>query len=165
MGRSGAPDIPGVRWLKGKVELMFLGRYEHSIDNKGRLTIPARFREQLAEGAYITQGFDNNLVIMPPSYFEKMYLSINQTRMTDPDARLVKRFIFSNADQVEVDKAGRILIPQFLRSAAGLENASVIVGAGDYLEVWSPELWSRQQELLENTEENNQRFAALDISV
>jgi len=144
---------------------MFLGRYEHRLDSKGRLTIPARYRELLEDGAYITQGFDNNLIVMPPAYFDQMYQSVNQTSMTNPDARLIKRLIFSNADRVDVDKVGRILIQQFLRSAAGLVEDVILVGVGDYFEVWTPERWEKQSQILMDTDANNERFATLNISV
>jgi len=145
---------------------MFLGQYEHSIDDKGRLTIPARFRELLtAEGAYVTQGFDRNLMVITTSAFEELYQRVNQMSMTDLNARLLKRLIFSSADRVEVDKAGRILIPQFLRQAIGLNGDVIIVGVGDYFEIWSRDLWSEQQSLLQDVDATAKRFAALDLSV
>lgn len=144
---------------------MFLGRYEHSIDSKGRITIPARYRDQLEHGAYITHGFDQNLIVMPTAYFEQVYMSINKTSLTDPDARLVKRFVFSNADWVEADKAGRMLIPQFLREETGLDSNAIVVGTGDYFEIWTPESWEKQKEILSDIEANNQRFSALNITV
>jgi MraZ protein len=70
---------------------MFLGYYEHSIDEKGRLTIPVRYRELLLDGAFITQGFDQNLVVMPSPNFEKMYAKVNTMSMTNPAARQLKR--------------------------------------------------------------------------
>ena len=84
--------------------------------------------------------------------------------MTDPTARLLKRLIFSGADQVSVDKAGRILIPQFLRDATDLNNEAIVVGVGDYFEIWSPDLWAGQMAQIEDAEANAQRFMALDIS-
>ncbi len=141
---------------------MFLGQYQHNIDNKGRLTIPARFRELLvAEGAYVTQGFDNNLTV--PS-FDQIYHRVNRMSMTDPMARLLKRLIFSAADLLDIDKAGRILIPQFLREAAGLDGEVVIVGVGDYFEIWSPIIWQEQLSQIKDVEANAQRFMALDLS-
>ena len=81
---------------------MFLGRYEHTIDEKGRLTIPARYRELLENGAYVTQGFDHNLIVLPAPSFEKMYEHVNQMSMTDPTARQLKRFIFSSAERCRI---------------------------------------------------------------
>lgn len=142
---------------------MFLGQYEHTVDTKGRMTIPVRFRELLAEGAYITQGFDLNLVVLTVSAFERISEYVNQMSLTDPSARQLKRLIFAHADRVEVDRVGRILIPQFLRQAARIDGAAVVVGAGDYFEIWSPESWQQQSEALQDTDANTQRFAALNL--
>lgn len=145
---------------------MFLGQYEHSIDEKGRLTIPARYRELLtAEGAYITQGFDRNLMVITTSTFDSLYARINELSLTDQNARLLKRLIFSSAGQVEFDRAGRILIPQFLRQTAELKNAVMIVGTGDYFEIWAEELWTEQMTTLHDVGATTQRFAALDLSL
>jgi MraZ protein len=143
---------------------MFLGRYEHTIDEKGRLTIPVRYRELLANGAYVSQGFDHNLMVLPAPSFEQMFVHVNQMSMTDPTARQLKRFVFSSAERVDFDRAGRLLLPQFLRDAVRLDGTAIIVGVGDFFEIWSPEYWSQQNELLQDTEANNQRFAALNLS-
>ncbi len=144
---------------------MFLGTYYHTIDNKGRLTIPSRYRELLvAEGAYITQGFDQNLMVLTETSFNAIYKRINRLSMTNPTTRMLKRLIFSSADRVDVDKAGRILIPQFLREAVSLNSEVVIVGVGDYFEIWSSELWMEQNQQLKDVEANAQRFLALDLS-
>ncbi len=144
---------------------MFLGQYEHTIDEKGRLTIPARYRDLLQDGAFITQGFDENLMVLTSSSFELIYERVNRMSMTNPTARQLKRLIFAHADRVEVDRAGRFLIPQFLRQAAGLEGTAILVGVGDYFEIWSPELWNEEYATLQDAEANGQRFAALDLSV
>lgn len=142
---------------------MFLGQYWHNLDNKGRLTIPARYRDLLEDGAYITQGFDHNLMIWKTSAFELISQRVNQMSITDPVARLLRRLIFSSGEHVEIDKAGRILIPKYLRQAAELGDETVIVGVGDYFEVWSPSLWSEQLNQLGDSEANAQRFAAFDL--
>lgn len=144
---------------------MFLGQYEHSIDDKGRMTIPARFRDLLADGAYITQGLDQNLMVIKATDFNRIYERINQISLTDTAARQLKRLIFSHADRVDVDRVGRILIPQFLREASSLGGTAVVVGVGDYFEIWSPDQWHRQNDLLQDPEANAQRFAALDLSL
>lgn len=144
---------------------MFLGQYEHTIDDKGRLTIPSRFRDLLEEGAYITQGFDRNLMVLTTSTFQQMYQSVNEMNMTDPTARLLKRLIFANADRAEFDNHGRILIPQFLRQAVNLDGPAVIVGVGDYFEIWSQAQWAEQTAQLQDVDANAQRFAALNLSV
>jgi MraZ protein len=144
---------------------MFLGQYQHTIDNKGRLTIPARYRELLdTEGAYITRGFDHNLMVLPVPYFNRMSHEANQLRVTDPRARLLKRILYGNAGLVEMDRVGRILIPQFLREGVGLDGEAVVVGVGDYFEVWSPEMWSGQNLQMQEAETDAQRFMDLDLS-
>jgi len=84
--------------------------------------------------------------------------------MTDPTARLLRRLLFSTADRIEVDKVGRILIPQFLRQMVGVENQLVVVGMGDYFEIWTPLEWEVQNEKLNDAQSNAHRFAALDLS-
>jgi MraZ protein len=143
---------------------MFLGQYRHNIDEKGRLTIPARFRELLEEGAYVTQGFDHNLLVLTAPMFEFVSKRVNQMSLTDPTARELKRLLFSTADRIEPDKTGRILLPQFLRETAGLDGEAMLVGVGDYFEIWPPDAWDQQIGRMQDTEANAQRFAALDLS-
>jgi MraZ protein len=143
---------------------MFLGQYRHSFDTKGRLTIPARFREQLTNGAFVTQGFELNLMVLTARAFETITQRVNQTSLTDPTARDLKRLLFSTADRVSPDNNGRILIPQFLREIAGLDSEAVLVGVGDYFEIWSPEQWDEKMALLKDTDANAQRFVGLDLS-
>jgi MraZ protein len=143
---------------------MFLGRYRHTLDNKGRLTVPSRYRDLLAEGAYVIQGLDRNLWVLTPAAFQAISHKVNEKSITDPSVRLLRRLIYSNGEQVEVDKAGRILIPQFLREAAGLDTEALLVGVGDYFEIWSPENWSQQETRLQDVEANAQRFVEFDIS-
>lgn len=165
VGRSGAPDYAGVLTLIGRLERMFLGRFYHNLDDKGRLTVPARFRDALSNGgAYIMQGFDHNLLILPSIKFNTLSQRINKMSMTDPDARLLRRLLYSSANFVEVDKSGRILIPQFLRESANLDIQAVIIGNGDYIEIWSPDEWSSQNEQLQDAQLNAHRFAALDLT-
>ena len=143
---------------------MFLGQYAHNIDEKGRLTVPSKHRELLVDGAYITRGFDRNLMVLTSPTFERIYQRVNQLSLSDQNARLLKRMIFSNAERLEIDRAGRILIPQYLREFACLDGEALIVGAGEYFEIWSQQTWSEQTVQLENTDATAQRFAALDLS-
>jgi MraZ protein len=143
---------------------MFLGRYQHTIDDKGRLIIPARYRELLERGAFVTQGFECNLMVMTADAFDQLYANVNRMSLTDPTARDLKRFIFSSAEKVEVDKIGRILLPQYLRSLAQLENDVSLVGVGDYFEIWSPALWEQKNTKLQDFEANEKRFAVFDLS-
>jgi len=144
---------------------MFLGQFQHNLDDKGRLMIPARYRELLAAGAFITQGFDKCLMVMTDVYFKQVYDRINAMNLADPTARLLRRLILSNAYPVEVDKVGRVLVPQNLRQFLGIESGELTVaGQGDYFEVWTPAAWKEQMDQLQDVEANNQRFATLDLS-
>ena len=144
---------------------MFTGRFYHNLDEKGRLTIPSRFRELLvASGAYITQGFDQNLMVLPLRFFGNIAETVRGLSLTDPQARLLRRVIFSGADLLEVDKAGRILIPSDLRYYAGLENEVVLAGVGDHFEIWSVGYWNDQKIQIQNAQENAQRFIALELT-
>ena len=144
---------------------MFLGRYHHNLDEKGRLTIPAKFRDALAEGAFLTQGFDRNLRLLTEADFEAMAAQINRLSMTDPAIRQLRRLIFATASHVQLDRIGRTLVPQFLREFAGLDNEAIIVGVGEAIEIWSPEVWAEQESLLLDAEANAQKFAELDLSI
>ncbi|HEX7434413.1 MAG TPA: division/cell wall cluster transcriptional repressor MraZ [Anaerolineaceae bacterium] len=143
---------------------MFLGQYEHTIDEKGRLTIPARYRELLSEGAYVTRGFDKNLYVLTTASFQHVFDQVNTTSLTNPGSRSLRHLLFANAERVEVDKAGRILIPQFLRQTAGLGSSAFVVGAGSFFEIWSSETWDEQNRLLDDAEANTQLYAAFDLS-
>ena len=143
---------------------MFLGQFQHNLDEKGRLMIPARYRELLAAGAFITQGFDKCLMVMTDAYFAQVYDRINSMNLADPTARLLRRLILSNAYPVEVDKVGRILLPNNLRQVIALNGEAIVAGQGDYFEVWNPADWNLQMDQLQDIDTNNQRFATLDLS-
>ena len=143
---------------------MFLGQFQHNLDDKGRLMIPARFRELLAAGAFITQGFDKCLMVMTDVYFKQVYERISAMNLADPMARLLRRLILSNAYPVEADKVGRILVPQNLRQVITLESEAIVAGQGEYFEVWTPAAWNEQMAQLQDLETNDQRFAMLDLS-
>lgn len=142
---------------------MFLNQYRHSFDDKGRLTIPAKFRILPDEGAYVIQGLDRNLMVLPPDVFRVIYDRLMAMSLTDPSARLLRRIILGNAQQVTLDSAGRILLSQNLREYANLKDEVVFVGQGDYFEIWNPDLWAEQERLLEDAATNAQRFAMLDL--
>lgn len=165
MGESGAPDSVRRSAYIGKVELMFLGQFEHTIDEKGRITFPSRFREMLADGAYVTRGFDQNLTIMTSSRWNQLYERINKMNTADPKIRALSRFIFSRAVKIEFDATGRFVIPQFLREAAHLGGSVTVLGVGENIEIWSPELWAEQNKILEDAETTTEAFSNLDLTL
>lgn len=145
--------------------MFFLGQFYHSLDDKGRLTVPARFREiLLTEGGFIMQGFEQNLMVLPSSAFNAYAHAIQKMNIADESARLLRRMLYSSAYQVEFDKAGRILVPQVLRQFACIETEVVFAGNGDYFEIWSVEEWKLQTEKLQDSETNAHRFATLNLS-
>jgi MraZ protein len=143
---------------------LFLGQYRYSFDDKDRLMIPARFRELLADGAFVTQGFDRNLVILTPVAFQEIYQLIMALNIADPLARFLLRMFLGNATQLEVDESGRIVLPGNLREFANLAGEAVLIGQGDYFEVWAPAFWSQQETHLQDAEANAMRFVTLNLA-
>jgi MraZ protein len=142
---------------------MFFGEYSHSLDSKKRLTIPSRFRDELKDGAYVVEGLDGNLNVFTPAVFEKIYLKIGALTLTDEGVRDIRRKFFGRSGFLEIDNAGRILIPDYLRETAGIQNEAVLTGAGSYFEIWSPQAWEQRLSRLQDPEANKERFATLDI--
>lgn len=141
---------------------MFLGEFTHSIDDKGRLTIPAKFRGELAAGLVVTRGFDQNLMIYTLSGWEKLAAQIAERPLADAGMRAFRRRVFSGAIDLEPDRQGRILIPDYLRSFAGISNEVVVAGMFDYVELWSSESWATVRESVENNSDAG-RWADLGI--
>jgi len=144
---------------------MFLGQFYHNIDEKGRLTVPARYREQLtAEGCVLLRGVDKNLLLMPFPLFEQFSQKLRSFSVTKEEARVLRRLFFGDAFNLELDRAGRVLIPAQLRKKAGLGSEAVLVGVGDYIEIWSVEEWKRQAEMVDAAQQNADSFSTLDLS-
>ncbi len=143
---------------------MFLGQFVHSINSKGRITIPVTFRAALASGANVTQGFERNLVVYTTEDFQRMAQRAATLTTTNPEARAIRRVIFGRAADIGLDSAGRILVPPFQREYAQLEGEVTIVGAGEYFEIWSSELWSDELASVSDPEVNAKRFIEFDLS-
>lgn len=135
---------------------MFLGEYEHSLDARGRMAIPARFRSLLGEGAVITRHFDGCLVIYPPDVWRAVAERLDALTTTQEAARMAKRFVFSGATECEFDKQGRVLIPAFLRGYAELSETAVVVGQYSRIEVWDRGRWG---EISSRAEAESSRIA------
>ena len=125
--------------------LLFLGEFEHSIDDKGRLAIPARFRPALDDGLFITRGLDRCLVIWDADSWRSMAERVRDLNPWQGDARRMQRHFFSGAVQAQPDKLGRVVIPQYLRAYAGLEDEVVVVGLADRVEIWARAEWQRER--------------------
>ena len=121
---------------------MFMGEYNHIIDAKGRLIIPARFRELLGEEFILTKGLDGCLSIYPMDAWEAFETKLRALPLTNKNARTFTRFFVAGATNCELDRQGRVLVPQPLREFAGLEKEVVLTGNLDRIEIWSKEKWS-----------------------
>jgi len=121
---------------------MFLGEFNHTIDDKGRLTIPAKFRDELESGVVITRGLDGCLWAYGRSEWETLAEKIAKLPTTNPAARNFSRFVFSSAFDSIPDRQGRILLPQNLRDYAGIQNETIVIGVKNKLEIWNPAKWS-----------------------
>jgi MraZ protein len=119
---------------------MFSGEYTHTVDAKGRLTIPVKFREALAEGLYLIRGLDGCLFAYPPDAWQQIADQVADHPLTENGARSFSRMFFSSTE-CRLDRQGRILIPAQLREYAAIENEAVIIGMNSRLEIWSKERW------------------------
>jgi len=128
---------------------MFVGTTQNSIDEKGRLTLSAKWRSELASGVVITRGFDKCLFIFPQSKYETMAHEIEEQGMALADVRTFARHLAALAEQAEPDKQGRIIIPQNLREFAGLNGEVVVIGVVNRLEVWNPEKYKEVNKQVE----------------
>ncbi|MDP4104827.1 MAG: division/cell wall cluster transcriptional repressor MraZ [Bacillota bacterium] len=120
---------------------MFMGEYHHSIDNKGRLIIPSKFREDLGEMFIITRGLDQCLFGYPLSEWKILEDKLKGLPLTKKDARAFTRFFFSGATESELDKQGRVNLPAPLLQYAKLEKDCVILGVSNRIEIWSKQIW------------------------
>ncbi|MGI6072686.1 MAG: division/cell wall cluster transcriptional repressor MraZ [Lachnospiraceae bacterium] len=120
---------------------MFMGEYNHSIDAKGRVIVPSKFRETLGERFTVTKGLDGCLWVFSHEEWEAFSKKLTELPVARKDARNFSRFFLAGATEAETDKMGRILIPQVLRDYAGLECEAVLIGAGSRVEIWNKTAW------------------------
>ena len=120
---------------------MFLGTFELKLDTKGRLILPAKYRDQLQGGLVMTRGQEHCLYVFPLNEFERMHEQMRQAPLTSKDARAYQRVFLSGAVDDIPDKQGRILVPAILRRFAGLEREITVIGAGARLEIWDSQAW------------------------
>lgn len=120
---------------------MFMGEYQHNVDSKGRIILPAKFRELLGELFIATKGLDRCLFIYPKEEWTILEDKLKKLPMAKQDARAFVRFFFSGAAELEFDKQGRVLLPNNLREYAGLEKDIVVVGVSSRIEIWDRQAW------------------------
>ena len=124
----------------------FMGTYTPKLDEKGRLFLPAKFRNRLAEGLVVTQGQEKCLVVWPQDVFDAEADRVSARPMTSKSARAYTRMLFSSGSEGTLDKQGRIGIPTPLREYAAIERDVVVIGARDRLEIWNPTRWREYEE-------------------
>lgn len=130
---------------------VFLGSHTHNLDTKGRLAIPARFRDELDDGLVLTRGFDKCIALYPLSAWETLANRINELSIADANVRQFRRMVFSEAVDVQLDSQGRILVPAPLREFAGIEREVVVIGVHSSIEIWSPARWSTTSDALDDS--------------
>lgn len=145
---------------------MFMGEHQHSIDGKGRVIIPARFREELGDKFIVTRGLDSCLFVYPQEEWDKLEKKLKGLSFTKADARAFTRFLFSGAVECEADKQGRALIPQSLREHASLDKEVIVIGVSTRVEIWSREVWEKYKEEANlSFEEISEKIVDLDLDI
>jgi MraZ protein len=128
---------------------MFLGEYQHSLDSKGRIIIPSKFREELGASFVATKGLDNCLFLYPMDEWKAIEERLRSLPFTRADVRSFARFFFSGASELELDKQGRVLLPANLREYAMIEKELVVIGVGSRVEIWANEKWAQYNQSAE----------------
>lgn len=132
---------------------MFLGEFQHNLDYKGRVSVPKKFRRQLTKGSILTKGLDRCLFLYTKDSWEKLANRIKELPVTGKDARAFGRYLFTGATEIDFDQLGRIVIPEYLRTYAGLKKETTIVGVLERIEIWDKKRWERMRKTIEATGE------------
>ena len=142
---------------------MFTGEYRHTVDEKGRLAIPARFRAQLEGGAVLSRWIDGCLAIHDRPGWDALETRVASLPLTDAAARLFQRQIFAGAFEAELDRQGRVLVPSYLRDEIGLKTDAVVAGIRDHAEIWAPDRWAEYRKKLDDPKAFAEAIAGLGI--
>ncbi|AEE14291.1 Protein mraZ [Thermodesulfobium narugense DSM 14796] len=130
---------------------MLGGEYLHSLDSKGRVTIPFKLRDEISSKVILTRGFERCLYLYPVKYWEEYVEYLKEKSKSDIKLRDVIRFLFSGAYDDELDRSGRLLLPQQLREYSNIQREVVVIGAMDRVELWNPEEWESQKKKISNS--------------
>jgi len=128
---------------------MFLGEYKHSVDEKGRLAVPFKFRSSLKSGAVVTRGLDNCLFLYPQAEWKKFADKLSKLSITQADSRAFARHMLSGAMDVKTDKQGRIVLPDYLRKFSNIKKKAVMAGLSNRVEIWNEEDWEKYKSATE----------------
>jgi MraZ protein len=145
---------------------MLLGKYALPISTDGRIALPLGYRQDLTKDVvYLTQGFDGNVLLLTKMAFEKLYSHVKSISITDPLARLLTRLILGNAIELGVDPDGVLQVPASLLEFLDHEKEIILVGQGEYLEIWTSSVWKKQADILLENSQNAQRFEKFNVSL
>ena len=152
---------------------MFLGQYKHAIDDKGRLTLPAKFRPDLEAGLVVTVGLDGCLYVFPRAKFMELAARIGRENalrkrmgLTNTAVRNFGRHLFTNADDSQLDRQGRVLIPSYLREEAHLDVEVMVTGMFSRIELWNPDRWAEvRAKTSQQSAENADHLSALGLGI
>jgi len=145
--------------------MMFFGKCTLLLSEKSQLTLPTNYREAMSNVAYITQGFDRNLILLSQQAFNTIYSYVRATSISDPLARLLSRLFLGSAAEIAINDLGQIELPLNLCEYAGLDKEIIIVGQGEYSEIWSPAFWQKQVDGLNEFDANTHRFEKFHVSL
>jgi len=133
---------------------MFIGEYQHNLDQKDRLAVPVKFRAMLKEGAVVTRGLDNCLFLYTKSEWKKLADKLSSLPISKSNTRAFSRFMLSGAMDVNVDKQGRIKLPDYLKKFAGLKKNVIVAGLLNRLELWDTQAWNKYKQTTEKASVN-----------
>ncbi len=142
---------------------MFTGEYRHSVDDKGRVAVPAKFRVQLEGGAFVARWLDACLAIFPRAAWQELADKVGGLPIGDSSARTFSRALFANAYEIAPDRQGRVVLPAALREIAGLTAEAVVVGARDHAEIWAPDRWQDYRRAMDALEAMAEHLSGLGI--
>jgi len=143
---------------------LLLGKFSCKLDNEFRFRLPVNYKKELTREVYITQGFDRNLLVLSSNAFQGIYRHLKNLNITDPLTRLLFRLILGAAKETGVNGQGFLKIHEDLREFAEIEQEILLIGQGDYFEIWSPKLWEKQESELQDAGTNTERFSAFNIT-
>jgi MraZ protein len=142
---------------------VFTGEYRHGLDEKGRLAVPARFRGELQDGAFVSKWLDLCLAIFPKHAWDDVATKVATLNLSDSAARAFQRYLFASAFEVELDRQGRVVIPSGLREFAGLAGDVAVIGSRDHVELWEPGRWMTYSSAMDSPDVLAQHLQGLGI--
>jgi len=143
---------------------VFIGQYRCSVKDNNRVEIPPAFRDSFASQLVITQGFDRNILVLPLETFGNLSRLVSALNIADPLARGLQRMLLGNAAYATIDQAGGISLPGALKEFAQMASDAVMVGQGNFIELWAQPLWYQQELNLQDAEANAMRFSSVNLA-